>query len=726
MNQQQVGQPRSSANGYGRRRIERESGSRPEHKLQSGKTNLSKPTNAGVLNGSKAAGYESPSRERLVYLTTCLIGHNVEVQLEDGSLYSGIFHAANAEEDCGIILKMACLIWTGSSRGQKSTLFSVSKACSGALIIPAEDLVQITAKDVSVTRDGTTSDLQRVKQQDIMLDSSISQSSHVDVERALERWVPDKDYSQCPELENIFDNPWKRVLNCDIGNDVGVGAMAMHRPISDDKLVNIGIGDRNFDTGMADTQSIGQYVTLGRWDQFEANEMLFGVKSTFDEELYTTKLERGPKMRELEREALRIAREIEGEETLDLHLAEERGFQLHGNFDIDEETRFSSVFRGVDDTGYDENENILLDSRNIETFGSALGSSISGPFTVLTRAKSNEGNQVPSCSSTMDEVQSSVSSTTRDLQRSSSSDHYVQLASEFLSKSSALDSESSILNFRIQENQLSGQHVGNNYIKESVEKQMVAEEEQMLKSEDPELSAQMWSLTENNYSYLCWTDLLIVVHGSFLDLCFDHFAGYIRKQMDLSYYLNLLEYFFSSPHGHKIFMNLAPHTLSSDWGAMTLCRFAVISEGKKDGPSIRKLSPNATSYDRTSLASSKCLEKMSLPSELSADAAPVKTHGASQSATSRGWPGSSTSSTSEFGAVAPTSSCPGLSPSSSMGSFSEKSTLNPHAKEFKLNPNAKSFMPSQTPLRPASLVSDGSSYFPAVSHMHGMPVGVGK
>lgn len=59
-----------------------------------------------------------------------------------------------------------------------------------------------------------------------------------------------------------------------------------------------------------------------KWDQFETNEALFGVKSTFNEELYTTKLERGPQTRELEREALRIAREIEGEETQDLHLAE--------------------------------------------------------------------------------------------------------------------------------------------------------------------------------------------------------------------------------------------------------------------------------------------------------------------------------------------------------------------------------------------------------------------
>jgi len=49
---------------------------------------------------------------------------------------------------------------------------------------------------------------------------------------------------------------------------------------------------------------------------------LFGVESTFNEELYTTKLEKGPRKRELELQALRIAREIEGEETQDLHLAE--------------------------------------------------------------------------------------------------------------------------------------------------------------------------------------------------------------------------------------------------------------------------------------------------------------------------------------------------------------------------------------------------------------------
>ncbi|KAH7851631.1 hypothetical protein Vadar_014527 [Vaccinium darrowii] len=248
MKLQEAIQPRSLANGYGRRKVEKESVNRTGHKSQSGKTDLSRQTSAGVLAGSNSGDYGSPSRERLVYLTTCLIGHRVEVQVTDGSLCSGIY----------IIRQM---------------------------------LKKILG--VAVTRDGFTSDVQHVKKE-IMIDSSISQSRHV-------------------EIEFIF-------------------------------------------------------FTFRGWDQFEANAALFGVKSTFDEELYTTKLERGPQMRDLEREALKIAREIEGEETHDLHLAEERGIHPHENFDIDEETRFSSVFRGVDDSGYDEDEEVLFKSHNDETF----------------------------------------------------------------------------------------------------------------------------------------------------------------------------------------------------------------------------------------------------------------------------------------------------------------------------------------------------------------------
>jgi PAB1-binding protein PBP1 len=47
------------------------------------------------------------------------------------------------------------------------------------------------------------------------------------------------------------------------------------------------------------------------WNQFTANEKLFGVKTGFDEELYTTKLDRsGSDFAERERRAQALANEI--------------------------------------------------------------------------------------------------------------------------------------------------------------------------------------------------------------------------------------------------------------------------------------------------------------------------------------------------------------------------------------------------------------------------------
>jgi hypothetical protein len=62
------------------------------------------------------------------------------------------------------------------------------------------------------------------------------------------------------------------------------------------------------------------------WDQFTANEQLFGVKASFDEDVYTTKLDRSaPDFKDRERRAQRIANEIIGAATSNPHIAEERG-----------------------------------------------------------------------------------------------------------------------------------------------------------------------------------------------------------------------------------------------------------------------------------------------------------------------------------------------------------------------------------------------------------------
>jgi PAB1-binding protein PBP1 len=47
------------------------------------------------------------------------------------------------------------------------------------------------------------------------------------------------------------------------------------------------------------------------WDQFEVNEQLFGVTTNFDEDAYTTKLDRNaPGFKERERKAQQLANEI--------------------------------------------------------------------------------------------------------------------------------------------------------------------------------------------------------------------------------------------------------------------------------------------------------------------------------------------------------------------------------------------------------------------------------
>ena len=66
---------------------------------------------SGLQTGNKG-GIESPSRDRLVYATTCLIGHQVEVQVLDGSVFSGIFHSTNAETDFGTFYSICIVVET--------------------------------------------------------------------------------------------------------------------------------------------------------------------------------------------------------------------------------------------------------------------------------------------------------------------------------------------------------------------------------------------------------------------------------------------------------------------------------------------------------------------------------------------------------------------------------------------------------------------------------------
>ncbi|TFK40356.1 hypothetical protein BDQ12DRAFT_680807 [Crucibulum laeve] len=109
-------------------------------------------------------------------------------------------------------------------------------------------------------------------------------------------------------------------------------------PTSDTSLGGSGGGDEETFGG------IGTGNTS--WDQFAANEQMFGVKTSFDEDVYTTKLDRtAADFKERERKAQKIANEILGTSSNNPHIAEERGQHIDDS-GANEEDKYGAVVRG--------------------------------------------------------------------------------------------------------------------------------------------------------------------------------------------------------------------------------------------------------------------------------------------------------------------------------------------------------------------------------------------
>lgn len=99
--------------------------------------------------------------------------------------------------------------------------------------------------------------------------------------------------------------------------------------------------------GTLDEQTFGDMVngrTAKKWDQFQVNQDKFGVTTTFDEDEYTTKIDtRDARFAEREKEAAKLASEIEAEQTENVHVRIERNQQIASGFD--EEALHSGVDR---------------------------------------------------------------------------------------------------------------------------------------------------------------------------------------------------------------------------------------------------------------------------------------------------------------------------------------------------------------------------------------------
>lgn len=102
---------------------------------------------------------------------------------------------------------------------------------------------------------------------------------------------------------------------------------------SGERVLQPWIPDADIETDM----SLESSTSGAGWDQFAANEKLFGLKTDYNENIYTTTIDRShPDYQKRRAEADRKAREIEGTAATNSHVAEER---IRDNLTVDKSGR---------------------------------------------------------------------------------------------------------------------------------------------------------------------------------------------------------------------------------------------------------------------------------------------------------------------------------------------------------------------------------------------------
>ncbi|KAJ2777306.1 poly(A)-binding protein binding protein [Coemansia interrupta] len=243
---------------------------------------LSSPASSSLGQGlieGEAADQVEVMNQRLLFITSFLVGGQVNVSTRDGKVFSGILDSINPNDAQSVVLRFAYDQNAGKASQPIDTL-----------VINSDDCLSVSG--TTQFTDGRTKGSSSVG---FKTDTDISRTGGQVAQRELHRWVPDESVE---------------VVSLEGGLDAVSGSG-------------------------------------NSWDQFATNEKLFGLTTDFDEEIYTTKLDRTrADYKEREREASRIAQEIQNAPYLNSHVAEERQ-DLAANDDgtMDEEDKYGAVLR---------------------------------------------------------------------------------------------------------------------------------------------------------------------------------------------------------------------------------------------------------------------------------------------------------------------------------------------------------------------------------------------
>ncbi|KAF5863023.1 hypothetical protein ETB97_010831 [Aspergillus alliaceus] len=254
--------------------------------------NTAQKQNAAIKPASKESSTpDSHAHDRLVFLVTTFIGLTTTITTKNGDKYTGIFSSSSLEpSDSSFVLKMVQRL----TKQEQNRTNGVSDATTPFLGSAPDHSMSFDVKDVldifvpNVSTSDVTAKAANGVSSGFRTDVDISGNLAMR-ERTLKRWEPSAETEVDMSLE---------AANASAG-----------------------------------------------WDQFEANARLFGATSSYDENLYTTRIDRSdPTYKQKEAEAARIAQEIQNTDVDNAHMKEERGLVVAGDGG-DEEDKYSGVRR---------------------------------------------------------------------------------------------------------------------------------------------------------------------------------------------------------------------------------------------------------------------------------------------------------------------------------------------------------------------------------------------
>ncbi|SCU96596.1 LANO_0E13894g1_1 [Lachancea nothofagi CBS 11611] len=274
--------------------------------------------------------------DRLNYLLVNSIGSEAVVTVTTGVKYKGLLTACNPDSANGIdvVLKNAKVI------DKNFAVDQVTAELSENLVIKGEDVAELGLPNVEFGNDersGFTLETASETIEDKKPEVDVKPETKVETSnesRATPKVERSEDFTVAP-VRTTSNSEFK--TDTDIsGNKTEIKERKLQKWVPD------GQEAFDIDEGLEDSKE--------SWNQFAVNEEKFGIKSTFDEHLYTTRINKSnPNYNQRLKEADKIAKDIESQGSSgNIHLAEERGLVVDDS-GIDEEDKYSGVDRRGDE-----------------------------------------------------------------------------------------------------------------------------------------------------------------------------------------------------------------------------------------------------------------------------------------------------------------------------------------------------------------------------------------